>query len=280
MFTATLKPFVLSDADFDRLTTFIGREIGIRLSPAKKTMLEGRLHKRLRATGTASFGEYCALLFGPLGAEEQTHMLDLVTTNTTSFFRESAHFDLLQTDLLAGLSARLGGKSLRCWSAGCSSGEEPYTLAMVLAGYGGPPPMNDFSILATDFCTTVLETAAKGVYPLNRVESIPLPLREKYLLRSKDQTNPLVRVGSTLRNKVQFRQLNFMDSHYDVPADFHLIFCRNVLIYFDKPTQESVIGKLCKHLGPGGYLFLGHSESITGMSLPLRQIRPTVFQKI
>jgi chemotaxis protein methyltransferase CheR len=268
---------VLSEADFDRLSTLIRQESGIRLTGAKKSMLEGRLHKRLKARGLQSFGQYCDLLFSPLGAEERTPMMDLVTTNKTDFFREPAHFALLQAALLPELTARLGERPLRCWSAGCSSGQEPYTLAMVLSEYDLP---GGFQMYATDLSTAVLQTAVRAVYPEKEARDVPVPLRQKYLLRSKDQTSPTVRIASTLRGKVQFGTLNFMAPQYDVPADFDLIFCRNVLIYFDRPTQEAVINKLCRHLRPGGYLFLGHSESTTDMQVPLKQIKPTVFRRM
>jgi chemotaxis protein methyltransferase CheR len=148
---------------------------------------------------------------------------------------------------------------------------------MVLSEYDLPA---GFQIYATDLSTAVLQTAVQAVYPEKEVRDVPLPLRQKYLLRSKDQTSPTVRVASTLRSKVQFGTLNFMAPQYDVPADFDLIFCRNVLIYFERPTQEAVINKLCRHLRPDGYLFLGHSESITDMQVPLKQIKPTVFRRM
>ncbi|MBD0258081.1 MAG: protein-glutamate O-methyltransferase [Cytophagales bacterium] len=270
----------MADADFKRLSAFIFRETGIKLSPAKKSMLEGRLQRRLKALEMSSFRAYCDFLFSPDGHPERVPMIDLVTTNKTDFFREPAHFSFLQARVLAELTRGAGNRPLKCWSAGCSSGEEPYTLAMVLSEYAEHHPLPPYSVLATDLSTEVLALAVRAVYPEGRAADIPLPLRQKYLLKSKNRSDQTVRIAPAIRQKVQFNRLNFMQDHYDVPPDFSLIFCRNVLIYFDKPTQEAVINKLCRHLHRGGYLFLGHSESITDMDVPLEQIRPTVFRKM
>ena len=269
----------MADPDFRRLSAFILRETGIKLSPTKKSMLEGRLQRRLKALEMSSFRAYCDFLFSPGGYPERVPMIDLVTTNKTDFFREPAHFAFLQSRVLAELTRGAGSGPLKCWSAGCSSGEEPYTLAIVLSEYAEQHPLPPYSILATDLCTEVLATAARAVYPEGRAADIPLPLRQKYLLRSKNRADQSVRMAPAIRQKVQFSRLNFMQDSYDVPSDFSIIFCRNVLIYFDKATQEAVINKLCRHLCRGGYLFLGHSESITDMDVPLEQIRPTVFRK-
>lgn len=269
----------MTTADFNRLSKFIQREFGIKLSPVKKTMLEGRLQKRLRALHLNSYAAYCDYLFSSQGGQEVVPMMDLVTTNKTDFFREPAHFALLESRLLSELAHRPAGRPFKAWSAGCSSGEEPYTLAMVLSEYALTHPFPDFHIYATDISTEVLGVAARAVYPEARVADIPLPLRQKYLLRSRDRAQSTVRIAPAIRAKVRFDSLNFMHENYEMPGDFDIIFCRNVLIYFDKPTQEQVINKLCKHLRKDGLLFLGHSESITNMEVPLNQLRPTVFKK-
>ncbi len=266
-------------ADFNRLSNFIQQEFGIKLSPMKKTMVEGRLQKRLRALHLNSYNEYCEYLFSNLGEQEIVPMMDLVTTNKTDFFREPGHFSLLQSGLLHELTRRSEARPFKVWSAGCSSGEEPYTLAMVLSEYALTHPFPNFHIHATDISTEVLGIATRAVYPEARVADIPLSLRQKYLLKSKDRTQTTVRIAPEIRSKVQFGVLNFMQEHYEAPNDFDIIFCRNVLIYFDKPTQEQVINKLCKHLRKNGLLFLGHSESITNMDVPLDQLKPTVFKK-
>jgi chemotaxis protein methyltransferase CheR len=165
------------------------------------------------------------------------------------------------------------------WSAGCSSGEEPYTLAMVLAEYAAQHPRFDFAILATDISTDVLRRAQSGIYPEELTVPIPPDLRCKYLLRSRSRTERLARVIPELRRRVSFHQLNFMDADYAVKDTFDAIFFRNVMIYFDRPTQEAVIQKLCRHLAPGGHLFAGHSESLAGLDLPVRPVRASIYQK-
>jgi chemotaxis protein methyltransferase CheR len=271
----------MTSSEFDRLSNFIYNEFGIKLLPVKKTMLESRLQKRLAALQITSYKEYCDYLFSQKGQQEEVvHMIDPVTTNKTDFFREAAHFDFLQSYVLPEFIRNYPGKQLKVWSAGCSSGEEPYTLGIVLSEFAELNRLADYSIFATDLSTQVLNKAITAVYSEDRIETIPLILKKKYFLKSKDSSRKTVRVVSKIRSKVSFQRLNFMDSQYEVQPDFDIIFCRNVIIYFDKPTQESVINKLCKQLKRGGYFFLGHSESITHMQLPLQQIKPTIFRKI
>lgn len=270
-----------STAEFDKLSTFIYNEYGIKLPPVKKTMLESRLQKRLTALQLSSFKEYCDFVFSPQGQQEElVHMINLVTTNKTDFFREPAHFNFLETQVLPEFVNHNPGKPLKVWSAGCSSGEEVYTLAMVLSEFSERYPLTNFSIYGTDISTQVLNKAITAIYTEERSQDIPLPLKRKYFMKSKDATNKTVRVGPQLRSKVQFERLNFMDDHFEVPAVFDIIFCRNVIIYFDKITQEKVINRLCSKLKTGGYFFLGHSESITNMHVPLIQLKPTIFRKI
>ena len=262
---------------FERFSLFIKTELGIKLPPAKKNMLEARLQKRLRALGMGSHEQYCKYLFSPEGMrEEMGNLVDVVTTNTTDFFREPKHFEILSTRILPELRTRASTRPLEIWSAGCSSGEEPYTLAMVLSEFAATNPGFRFRILGTDICREVLQRAMRGVYPEEKIESVPPLLRKKYLLRSKDRSRGLVRIDAPLRRMVEFRQLNFMsDFGFDRPRD--VIFCRNVVIYFDRPTQSVLFKKFCANLAPGGYLFIGHSESLTGLDLPLRQVAPTVY---
>jgi chemotaxis protein methyltransferase CheR len=272
----------LSPGDFTRLSRLIYDTCGIKMSGSKKTMLESRLHKRLRALSMGSFADYCAYLFGPAGAEEMIHMIDIATTNKTDFFREPDHFDyLVSHNLLEWLqkAGNRGGGRLKVWSAGCSSGEEPYTLAMVLSEFFAGLPVVDFRILATDISTQVLEKAYLGVYPEERIAAVPPHMRHKYLLRSRDRSRRLVRVVPELRGKVQFRRLNLMDDEYGFREQMDVIFCRNVVIYFDRPTQERLLKRFCRYLAPGGHLFMGHSETLNGMDVPLVQVCPTVYRK-
>jgi chemotaxis protein methyltransferase CheR len=208
-------------------------------------------------------------------------MVDVVTTNKTDFFREAAHFDFLTNELLPKKHKDHNAAApLKVWSAGCSTGEEPYTLAMVLAEFAEKMPAFDYEIFATDISTRVLEAAETAVYTEEKVQPVPLYFKKKYLLKSKDPKSKTVRVVPELRKKISFERLNFIDGDVSAYPVFNIVFCRNVLIYFDRPTQEKVIRKLCSRLEPGGYLFLGHSESISQLQLPLQQVQPTVFKKI
>lgn len=270
----------MEDTDFKTLSHYIYNQCGIKMSPAKKTLLESRLQKRLKVVGVISFKAYLEYLFTPHGqAAELVPMVDAVTTNKTGFFRGPDHFEFIRDHVIPGLT-KAKVFALRCWSAGCSSGEEPYTLAMVLSDARIHHTSLNYSILATDLSTEVLQRAANAVYTEDQVVDIPLAMRRRYLLQSKDRQVQKVRMQSAIREKVMFRRLNLMDESYQTAMSFQVVFCRNVLIYFDRPTQERVIRKLTDRLDSGGYLFIGHSESLTQMDLPLQQVKPTIFRKI
>lgn len=267
--------------DFSRLSDYIYNNYGIKMPLAKKIMLQSRLQKRLRALNMSSFEEYVDYVFGKNGHEEIVLMMDQVSTNKTDFFREPHHFDFVVETVLPEFVDRSPlTRNLKIWSAGCSSGEEAYTLAMVLESHRETIRSFDYHIHCTDISTKVLQIAVNAVYKEDRVDVVPLDMKRKFLLRSKDATKRTVRIVPELRAKTSFDRLNLMDAYYDVPDCYDMIFCRNVLIYFDKFTQERVISKLLAKLKSGGYFFLGHSESILGMNLPLKQIKPTVFKKL
>ncbi len=276
----------LSEKDFERLSGFIHKECGIKMPGSKKTMLESRLQKRLRHLELTTFSEYCDYLFSPVGiAGELVHLINVVTTNKTDFFREPGHFDYLVRKALPELMASQGvgiRRNLMVWSAGCSTGEEPYTLAMVLSEFRGKCPGINFNflILATDISTKVLEKAKKAVYESDRVEPVPMDQKKKYLLRGRDRSRGLVRIAPELRAVVRFRRLNFLDGDFGMRETMDIIFCRNVIIYFDRQTQERLLGRFCRHLSSGGYVFMGHSETLHGMDLPLVQVAPTVYRKL
>jgi chemotaxis protein methyltransferase CheR len=271
----------LTDTDFDRLRTLIYQESGINLSSDKKTMLEIRLKRRLRSLDISSLGEYCDHVFAPGGREnELVHLIDVVTTNKTDFFREAGHFDYLVSKALPDLTARSGSiRKLLVWSAGCSTGEEPYTLAVVLSEYSQECPGFRFSVLATDICTAVLAKAAAGIFKSEVLKPVPQDLRRKYFMRSRDPESDLLRVVPEVRALVEFRRVNFMDSDFGITDPPEIIFCRNVIIYFDRPTQVRLLEKLTRQLAPGGYFFAGHSESLQGMNLPLVPVAPSVYRK-
>lgn len=245
-------------------------------------MLEVRIKRRLRALNCDSYAAYCNGLFhNGKTHEEVVHFIDVVTTNKTDFFREPGHFAFLMERGLREMSARRQGtRPLLLWSAGCSSGEEPYTLAMMLSDYAEREPGFRFNILATDISTTVLEKAVRGIYSSAIVEPVPMAMRRKYLMRSRSRQSDEVRIVPELRRLVEFRRLNFMDDDYGIAEMADAIFCRNVLIYFDRPTQERILMKLIRCLLPHGYLFVGHSETLHDMNLPIVPIAPALYRKI
>jgi chemotaxis protein methyltransferase CheR len=267
---------------FERFSSFIHEECGIKLPEAKKTMLEARLRKRLRARGMETFEEYCEFFFAPGGLEEElVHLLDVVTTNKTDFFRDAAQFDYLLGTALPALWQMGCGqrRPLEVWSAGCSTGEEVWTIAMVCEEFRLATPGFEYRIVATDLSTRVLAVAERGVYEEERVESVPVPLRRRHLRRSRDRSLGLVRVAPELRARVRFARLNLRQPPYAVPQSLGVIFCRNVLIYFDREFQRRLLTDLIGHLIPGGYLFLGHTESIQGMGLAVESRGGSIHRK-
>lgn len=273
----------LTDEQFFKLSTFIQDNIGIKMPESKRLMVQARLWPRLKALNFKDFEQYISHIFsqGIEANEEIALMINAVTTNLTHFFRENQHFEYMSSHVLPEMAAR-GFKEIEIWSAGCSSGEEPYTLSIVMQEYmkKNPDQFRDFKILATDISSKVLDKAQNAVYPIDSVKDLAYDIKKGYFLKSKDPAKGIVRVNKETREKVHFDRLNFMDDSYPIRSPKNIIFCRNVLIYFDKPTQEAVIRKLTDHLIPGGYLFLGHSETIFGMNLPLETVSQTTFKKI
>ena len=271
----------MTTRDFNRLSSYINNECGIKMPAAKKIMLECRLQKRLAALNISSYKEYVDFLFSTEGLEnEMVHMIDAVTTNKTDFFREAAHFDFLTQYALPELCNQYNGqKIIKVWSAGCSSGEEVYSLALVLSEFCETITGADYHVWGSDISVRMLSKAAEAIYSEDRIEDIPMWLRKKYLLRSKDRIKQTARMNAAIRAKTTFKRVNLIDEHYDVDDNFDIIFCRNVLIYFDKITQCNVINKLAEKLKPGGFLFLGHSETVANMQLPLSQVQPTILRK-
>ena len=271
----------LSSRDLTRLCRLIYDQSGITLSAEKKVMLEGRLKRRLTSLHLGSYREYCEYLFDGSGhdAEEIVHLIDAVTTNKTDFFREKAHFEFLAARALPELTARMEGpRELLIWSAGCSTGEEPYTLAMVLNQYRESHPGFRFRVLATDISTAVLAKAEAGVFHSEAVRPVPPDWRRKYFMRSRDRESNLLRVVPELRQTIEFRRLNLMEE-FGIAEPVDAIFCRNVIIYFDRSTQERLFHKLTRQLVDGGYIFVGHSESLHHMDVPLVPVAPALYRK-
>jgi len=270
----------LSSRNFEALSRYIYDYSGIKMPITKLTMLEGRLRRRLRATGIPSFNAYCDYLFKHGGIQKEAiFLIDAVTTNKTDFFREPKHFEFMEQVGLPELAAA-GHRRLRLWSAACSIGAEPYTMAMVMQDFVESRSGIDYRILATDLSTDVLGAARRGVYPRDMIQPVPAEMQRRYVMVSRDAGRGEVRIHPRLRSAIGFARMNLMDSAYRVGDPMHMIFCRNVLIYFDKPTQAKVLSRLCDCLAPGGFLYVGHSETVTGISLPVRQVANTVFKKI
>lgn len=270
----------ISSHNFKRLSARIHELAGIKIPLSKQTMLEGRLRRRVRALALDTLDDYCDAVFdGSIGEEETEYLLNAVTTNKTDFFREPKHFEYMESTVLPAIKAA-GTRRLRAWSAGCSTGAEPYTMAMVFDDFaerhGGP----EYAILATDLDSEVLETARRGIFPRSQLDPVPPAMRRRYVMEPLDKRGGDVRIVPALRSAVGFAQLNFMDARYPVGDPMDIILCRNVLIYFDRPTQEAVLERLCRNLKTGGWMMLGHSETIADMALPLRQVGHTAFQKV
>lgn len=283
---ATMMPSLptMCDSDFEKLSRFIYDYCGIKITAVKKVMIESRLTKRLKALGISNFKEYCSYLFSASGmSEELVHMIDLVTTNKTDFFREPTHFHHMTSRAVPELMKNCGAgtrRKLMVWSAGCSTGEEPYTIAMVLHELKEKYHRFDYGVLATDISTKVLEAAKLAIYDEQRVAPVPDCMKRKYLLKGKDDNTGKVRIRAELRSAVEFRKLNFMDEDFGIRERMDIIFCRNVIIYFDRQTQERLLRRFCEYLLPGGFFFTGHSENLNGMDVPLISVAPTTYRKI
>lgn len=272
----------MSDEEFRKLSRFITEQAGIKMPDVKKVMLQSRLQKRLSHLNMTSFKEYVEYVFSEEGLQnELIHMLDVVSTNKTDFFREPVHFEFMEKHILPEYIRQFPAKRpIKFWSAGCSSGEEVYTIAMTISEFRKDSPELDYSVFGTDISSNILQKAVDAIYKEEKTTMMPLELKKRYLLRSKDRSRKLVRIIPELRKKAVYKRMNLMDDHYSVKDTFDVIFCRNVLIYFNREKQEKVIRQLIDKLRKGGYFFIGHSESIMGMDVPLQQIRPTIFKRI
>ena len=261
----------ISDPEFDRLRRFFHAASGIRLADSKKVLVCGRLAKRLRALGLDSYRAYLEFIEQPAGRSERQLAVDLLTTNETHFFREPRHFELLRDEL----ARRNGRGGVRVWSAACSTGEEPYSLAMTLAEVLGDRPWNVF---ASDLSNRVLDDAKTAIYGAQRAGEVPRALADKYLLEGIDEYAGQWRVDGALRQRVSFQQINLMQP---LPAlePFDYVFLRNVLIYFDNAAKQRIVEAIAKTIRPGGLLFIGHSETLSGITDVLQSVVPTVYRQ-
>ena len=268
--------FELSDKEFRFLAEFLSSHTGIVLSSHKHDMVRGRLVKRLRALGLGSFQDYCRLLDGPQGDDEVENVVNAITTNVTHFFRESHHFKFLREEMIAMRATAKIGTRLRIWSAGCSSGQEPYSIAMTLLD-ALQKNVGDTLVLATDIDTNMLAHAAAGCYPQEAAAHIPETYKRRYTQRG---TNPDEwEVTDEVKRIIRFRRLN-LHQKWPMKGPFDAIFCRNVAIYFDKPTQKQLMNRYADILKPGGLLFLGHAESLIGASDRFASAEKTVYRRL
>lgn len=264
---------------FERFRSFIEQNLGIKMPPAKKILLESRLARRLRFLKIDSYEEYSDYVFSEEGFNREIQQLiDVVTTNETSFFRENQHFLYITDHALPALLDLHKNTHINAWSVASSTGQEAYSLAMVLENYGRTKQLFSYSIFGTDISETVLKVARAGVYTENQAEKISLDFKKKYCLKSKDKDQTTIRIKPELREKILFKRLNLIETPYSIRKKYHLIFCRNVFIYFQKDTQEKILTELCRHLAPGGYLFMGHSENISGIKTSLKSVSNAIYQ--
>lgn len=266
------REFIFTTQDFERVRKLIYDHAGIALSPQKEDMVYSRLARRLRIVGLTHFNDYLALLEQE-DASEWEPFVNALTTNLTSFFREEHHFPLLQEYLRPHMKK----SSLAIWCSAASTGEEPYSLAITVAELFGRIPSN-VKILASDLDTQVLDKARLGVYPLERVEKIPEKILQKYFLRGSGAQQGQVRVRPELQAMLTFRQVNLLDASWPMRGPFDVIFCRNVMIYFDKPTQHSILEKFVPLMAPEGLLFAGHSESFQQSASLFKLRSRTVYE--
>lgn len=265
----------ISDKNFSTLTTYLFDKYGLYFKPEKRTMLQSRFAKRLNALQLNTFDKYMNFVFSSKGKEEYSHFVDLVTTHKTSFFREDYQFKFLKT--LLDTPQYISKRQFKVWSAGCSTGEEVYTLGVLLQEKRNENPGFDYKILGTDISTPSLKKAAKGTYTANEIHDMPALLKDKYFFKKAESYQFS---NKEIQSKIKLGTLNLNNSIYNINEQFDVVFCRNVIIYFDAVTQRKVLEKLISKIKPGGYLFLGHSETAIGSTLPIKSIKPTIYQKL
>jgi len=270
----------LTDEEFEKISDLVKSLCGINLHQGKKELVKARLSKRLRALGLTRFDDYIRYVRNDGGGDELVAMLDSISTNLTSFFREPGHFDYLAEQVLPAIAARAGPhrRSLRIWSAGCSTGEEPFTIGIVVSENIPNPDSWDVRILATDLSTRVLARAREGLYEADRLKDVPGLLIGRYFSCVEAHRPRLYRVNDRVRGLVTFARLNLLGP-WPMRGPFDVIFCRNVMIYFDKPTQTRLVERFWEVLAPGGGLFVGHSESLAGVKHRFEYVQPTVYRK-
>ena len=272
---------VISDREFELFQTFIHRETGIYLSQAKKTLLVARLARRLRELGLTSFESYYRRAVGRNNKDERTRLIDSICTNETHFFREPRQFDYIKHKILpewiSQAAAGRRNREIRVWSAACSTGEEPYSIAMLLLRSLPPDDGWHIELLATDLSTRVLEQARRGIWNVEKAEEIPADYLAAFMMKGTRSNQGKMKATQQLRAAICWMRVNLNDETYDVTGPFDMIFCRNVLIYFDEHCKARVIKRLLDHIARSGYLFLGHAENARSVNTGLRSVIPTVY---
>ncbi|MEH6466992.1 MAG: protein-glutamate O-methyltransferase CheR [Porticoccus sp.] len=276
MGTSAKGDFEFTDKDFRFIVKFIAEHAGIVMSDAKRDLVYGRIIRRLRACNLTKFSDYCKIIESG-DSDELEHFVNALTTNLTSFFREQHHFDFLQEELLPALIKKKTSKVIRIWSAGCSTGEEPYSIAMAVSEV--LPADWDVRILATDLDSNVVATAQQGIYNRDRVDGIPLSRLKRWFRLGKGAREGVVRVVPELREMISFRQLNLL-SKWPMKGSFDIVFCRNVVIYFDKSTQQVLFDRFAQQIDSDAHLFIGHSETLYKVSDRFALLGNTIYNRI
>ena len=273
------REFEFTRKDFDFLRTISNQRTGIVVSDDKYDMFYSRLSRRVRRLGLKSFKDYCDLIREDQDGEETVELVNSITTNLTAFFRENHHFEYLAKSVIPELKTKNNTeRKISIWSAGCSTGEEPYSLSMTLSDCLSSMPGWTVDILATDIDSNVLQRAASAVYPLERVRDISKPTLKKWFYKGKGSRSGMVKLKQEIRNQIKFGQLNLMQN-WSVDNQKDVIFCRNVIIYFDKESKIKLIDRFADYLKPGGYLFIGHSESLYKLTDRFELIGQTIYRK-
>jgi chemotaxis protein methyltransferase CheR len=265
----------MRETEFDFIRGLVYERSRINLGPDKRELVSARLGKRLRATNLGSIGDYCDLLRAPGAEPELAHLIDAISTNHTFFFRENAHFDFLRQTAVPELAAPGRRGPFRVWSAACSSGEEPYSVAITLAGC---LPDSPWLIESTDISHRILQRAKDGIFRDETVSRLPPEVLRAHFQRGFGPQEGNYRVKAPLRERMNFRQLNLLEGEPPFTEPFHVIFCRNVMIYFDHATQTELVNRLARRLVPGGYLFVGHAESLASIKHPLKTVKPAIYR--
>ncbi len=274
-----MKPLALKQSEYDSLCKTVYQFSRINLGANKKELVSSRLAGRIRKLNLKSFGQYCDLIKSDRGRAELTHLIDAISTNHTYFFRENAHFDFLKNTVLTDLK-KLNQNSLRIWSAACSSGEEAYTIAILLEEERKKQFQNlNWQIECTDISTKILRTAADGVFKEDRLKELKPALIKSYFQKGTGDWAGHYRGRKDLRDRMRFTHMNLCNPAINWHQPFDVVFLRNVMIYFDKSTQEELVNRINKFIKPGGYLFVGHSESLTNINHDYESIQPSVYRK-